>query len=75
MIGMDVQTQRKQYRLKYHVNGITHSAMGDTLISIAKELSTNNTQFKLWDKGQLIVILRRTKIGKHTYFLVIKMIP
>ena len=36
---------------------------------MAKELSTNNIQFKLWDKGRLIVILSRTKIGKHTHFV------
>ena len=43
--------------------------MGDTLISMVMELSTNNTQLKLCDKGQLVVILSRTQIGKHTSFV------
>ena len=43
--------------------------MSDTLISMEIELSTNNTRFKLRDKGQLLVILSRTKIGKHTNFV------
>ena len=57
MIGSNVQAQQKQYGLKYHITEIIHSAMGDTLISMAVVLSINNAQFKLCDKGQIVVIL------------------
>ena len=43
--------------------------MDDNLISMTKESSKNNTQFKLWDKGQLVGILSKTQIGKHTSFV------
>ena len=43
--------------------------MDDNLISMTKESSKNNTQFKLWDKGQPIIIFSRTKIDKHTNFV------
>ena len=33
---------------------------------MATELLKYNTQLNLWDKEQLVVILSRTKIGRHT---------
>ena len=43
-----------------------HAAMGDTLLSVATTISVRDTNFFMWDKGQLIVILSRTKLAKNT---------
>ena len=43
--------------------------MGDTLQSMATEISKSNSSYKMWDKGQLIVILSRTKTAKDTIFV------
>ena len=43
--------------------------MGDTLHSMATEISRSNGNFKMWDKGQMIVILSRTKVAKKTIFV------
>jgi len=56
-----IQAKRKQYGLRHQVTRTIHAAMGDTLISIAMEISLNDPQFRLWDKGKLVVILSRTK--------------
>ena len=37
--------------------------------SMATEVSLNDPLFRLWDKGQLVVILSRTKSAKHTIFV------
>ena len=66
------QGQRKQYGLKHYIAGTIHSAMGDTLGSVATSISLNNNKFILWDKGQLIVIISRTKHAKDTIFVGIK---
>ena len=67
----NIQAQRKQYGLKHHrvTGGSIHAAMGDTLFSMATEISTNDPNFRLWDKGQLVVILSRTKFAKNTIFV------
>ena len=62
-----MQAQRKQYGLKHYVAGTIHSVMGDTLMCIA--IAKNLSGFRLWNKGQLIVILSRTKKGKDTIFI------
>ena len=36
---------------------------------MAIEISQSNTNFKMWDKGQMIVILSRTKRAKDTIFV------
>lgn len=43
--------------------------MGDTLQSMATEVYLSNGNFKMWDKGQMIVILRRSKYAKDTIFV------
>ena len=44
-IGYNIQTQRKQYGLKYRVTSTIHAAMGDTLSRVAIEISNNNSSF------------------------------
>ena len=43
--------------------------MGGALSSMATEVSLNDPLFRLWDKGQLVVILSRTKTAMHTIFV------
>ena len=43
--------------------------MGDTLSNMATEISRINANFKIWDKGQMIVILSRTKYASNTIFV------
>ena len=43
--------------------------MGDTLQSMATEISHKNKNIKIWDKSQMIVILSRTKLAKDTIFV------
>ena len=68
-ITRNLQAQRKQYGLKHRVTGTIHSAMGDTYESMATMISTTDKNFSLWDKGQLIVIISRTRDPKKTIFV------
>ena len=43
--------------------------MGDTLNQMATSISTKDCNFELWDKGQLVVILSRTKFAKDSIFV------
>ena len=43
--------------------------MGDTLCSLSIEISESNSEFKLWDKAQAIVLLSRTRLGKELIFV------
>ena len=63
------QAKRKQYGLKHRVTSTIHAAMGDTLSYMATEISRVNGNFKMWDKGQMIVILSRTKYASNTIFV------
>ena len=55
-LANNTQSQRKQYGLKHSVTSTIHAAMGDTLIRMATELSMSDPNFRLWDKGQLVVL-------------------
>ena len=65
----NMQARRKQYGLKHYVSATIHAAMGDTLPYMATTISNNDPNFNLWDKGQLIVILSRTKVAKNSIFV------
>ena len=69
VINRNLQAQRKQYGLKHRVTGTIHAAMGDTYESMASMISTTDKHFGLWDKGQLIVILSRTRDPSKTIFV------
>ena len=63
------QGKRKQYGLKHYVSATIHAAMGDTLNSMATSISTKDSNFELWDKGQLVVLISRTKHAKDSIFV------
>ena len=67
--GNNIQAKRKQYGLKHHVTSTIHAAMGDTLHTMATEVSRRNGNFKMWDKGQMIVILSRTELARNAIFV------
>ena len=60
---------RKQYKVKHHVTSTVHACQGDTLHRVATEISYTNKNFTLWDKGQVVVLLSRTREGKHVIFV------
>ena len=65
----DLLVRRKQYGLKHYVSLTIHAAMGDTLPSMATTISSKDSNYHLWDKGQLVVILSRTKFAKDSIFV------
>ena len=68
-IGRTIQERRKQYRLRHRVTGTIHSAKGDTFESMATSISLTDPNFGLWDRGQLIVIISRTRDPKRNVFV------
>ena len=65
----NIQAKRKQYGLQHRVTNTIHGAQGQTLLQMATEISLTNPDFNIWDKGQLIVILTRTKKAIDTIFV------
>ena len=65
----NLQVSRKQYGLKHYVAGTIHYAMGDTLPSLVTTFSNIDKNYSMWDKGQLLVIISRTKNSKDTIFV------
>ena len=71
-IGRTIQSRRKQYGLRHRVTGTIHSVMGDTFESMATSISVTDLNFglwDLWDRGQLIVIISRTRDPKIIVFV------
>ena len=69
----NIQGKRKQYGLKLYVSSTIHGAMGDTLQIMATQISSQDSNFSLWDKGQLVVLLSRTKKAENSIFIGKKM--
>ena len=55
--------------MKHHVLSKIHEGIGDTLTSVATEISPNNSNFTIWDKGKTIVIMSRTKYARYNIFV------
>ena len=61
----DLKCILHQYGLIHYVTGTIHGAMGDTYNLMEITVSDTENLFSLWDRGQLIVILSRTRIIKN----------
>ena len=68
-LSNSMQGKRKQYGIRHCITGTIHGSMGDTYESMASEISNANPDFGLWDRGQLIVIISRTRVPQRTIFV------
>ena len=68
-LSNNMKGKRKQYGLKHHVTSTVHACMGDTVHKIVTEISMESNDFRLWDKAQAIVLLRRTRFGSNIIFV------
>ena len=64
-----IQAIRKQYGSQHYITGTMHSIMGDTLPSLATSLSVVDRNYQMWDKGQLLVIISRTRKAEDTIYV------
>ena len=65
----DIKAIRRQCGLRHYVTSAVHRAMGDAHHKMATSISASNKLLKLWDRGQLIAILSRTRLMKNTIFV------
>ena len=65
----DTKASRKQYGLRHYVTATIHGAMGDTYNKMAASISDINEDKRLWDRGQLIVLISRTRKMENTIFV------
>ena len=64
----NTQAKKKKYVIKHHVTITMYTAMGDTLKSMGTEIYQMNGNYRMCDKGKIIVILSWTKLTKNTNF-------
>lgn len=69
----NLRGKRKQYGLQHRLTSTIHAAQGETFALVATEISENDPDFNLWDKGQLIVLISRTRHASNTIFVGNKM--
>ena len=69
----NMKGKRKQCSLEPHASSTIHGSRGDALQHVATQISRRDNNFNLWDKGQLVVILSRTKHAKIQCLLVLRM--
>ena len=69
LIGHRLQARHKQYGLKHRIASTIHGSMGDTEPQIASDISAADPNYRLWEKGQLIVLVSRTRLGIDTIFV------
>lgn len=65
----DMQGKRKQHGLKHHVSSTMHGVMGDASPFMASQISSCDSSFSMWDKGQLAMILSRSDYAKNSIFI------
>jgi hypothetical protein len=64
-----LKTMRRQYGLQHYVSSMVHGIQGSTLQKLASQISNKDAHYRLWEKGQLVVLLSRTKRGVDTIFV------
>ena len=64
-----MQVQHKQYGIRYYVAGTINSSAGDTVPSVATQLSMADNNYSMWDKVHILLILSRKKLAKDTIFV------
>ena len=62
-----MQGKRKQYRLKLYISSTIHGAIGDIIQYIITQVSVHNSNFNLWDRGQLPILLSHTNLKKSMF--------
>ena len=60
-VPVSLKAQRKKYGLKHHVTSTVHACQVDTFHRLEMEGSFGNSLYKLWDKGQVFMLLSRTR--------------
>jgi predicted GIY-YIG superfamily endonuclease/molybdopterin converting factor small subunit len=69
VLKQNIQARRKQYGLRHRVTNTINASQGETLNRMATEISQHDPNFSVWDKGQLVVLLSRTKRAVDTIFV------
>jgi predicted GIY-YIG superfamily endonuclease len=64
-----LKARRQQYGLRPHVSNTFHGAMGATLCKLATEINVKGSGNQLWEKGQVVVMVSRTKFAKDLIFV------
>jgi predicted GIY-YIG superfamily endonuclease len=64
-----MKARRQQYGLRPHVSNTFHGAMGATLCKMATEVNVRGSGNQLWEKGQVVVLVSRTKCCKDLIFV------
>jgi predicted GIY-YIG superfamily endonuclease len=59
--GYGLKAKRRQYGIKHHIVSTIHSAIGLTIGKLATELSSKRKGYNLWERGQLVVLMSRTR--------------
>ena len=59
--------RRHQYGLRMFTTSTIHAIMGQTCDAIVTKVSTNDPEYDLWQREQVIVLLSRTRAAKDVF--------
>ena len=69
-VGHGVLGKRRQYGLKHRMACTIHASMGQNLSEIVtKVTSSTESDYFLWEKEQVVVLLSRTHYAKDIFFV------
>ena len=61
--------KRLQYRLKHHVAATIYGCQGNTLHHLLTQISSSNSEYHIWDKAQVFVLLSCTCMAEDIIFV------
>ena len=61
--------RRLQYGLRMFSTSTIHAVMGQTCGAIVSKVDENESNYQLWEREQVVVLLSRTCLGKQMYFV------
>ena len=64
-----MRARRHQYSIRSRLTATIHQVMGSTLGKVATQISLREQDYSLWEKGQVVVLLSRTRLLQHLTFV------
>ena len=67
--GQGIRGRRIQYGFKHRIASTVHATMGSDIGKLVTSVSSVDSQFRLWEKEQVVVLLSRTFFASDVIFV------
>ena len=68
-LSFGIMAKRQQYGLRHRVASTIHAGMGQDLAGVVTKVDSEDPDYKLWEKEQVVVLMSRTHFANQIVFV------